>query len=187
MNLAAIIDPHPDDVVALVSRGKSTTYATLRDQVGRLRGGLHRLGVEPGDRVAIICANNWYFVVSYLATLGVGAVAVPLNPSSPAPELESELRHVESKVAIVGPGGKNSFAGVDRAKVPSLQHVVATQGDELAGADVLDELMEGDGFGLSGMRDRVGLVGGTLVVRDGATAGTTLTVRIPLRVRQESA
>lgn len=49
------------------------------------------------------------------------------------------------------------------------------------------QLMEGDGFGLSGMRDRVGLVGGTLVVRDGATAGTTLTVRIPLRVRQESA
>ena len=45
----------------------------------------------------------------------------------------------------------------------------------------------GAGFGLSGMRDRVALVGGTLEVRDGATTGTTLTVRIPLPVRQETA
>lgn len=36
------------------------------------------------------------------------------------------------------------------------------------------------GFGLAGMRDRIGLVGGTLGVRDAQPAGTALTVRIPL-------
>lgn len=45
----------------------------------------------------------------------------------------------------------------------------------------------GGGFGLEGMRDRVALVGGTLEARDGEAAGTTLTVRIPLTVGQETA
>ena len=34
----------------------------LRVQVAGYRGGLVGLGLEPGDRVAIACANNWYFV-----------------------------------------------------------------------------------------------------------------------------
>ena len=83
MNLASIIDPHPDDAVAVISRGKSTTYGQLREQVANLRGGLVGLGLEPGDRIGIVAANNWYFVVSYLAVLGMGAVAVPINPTSP--------------------------------------------------------------------------------------------------------
>jgi signal transduction histidine kinase len=39
---------------------------------------------------------------------------------------------------------------------------------------------ESAGFGLSGMRDRVALVGGTLGVTDATPSGTTLTVHIPL-------
>ncbi len=42
------------------------------------------------------------------------------------------------------------------------------------------------GFGLSGMRDRVALVGGTLRVTDTAPSGTALTVRIPLEAATSS-
>ena len=97
MNLASIIDSHPAESVALISRGRTTTYGTLREQVGSLRGGLVGLGIEPGDRVGILCANNWYFVSTYLATLGVGAIAVPLNPLSPPRELERELAAVGAR------------------------------------------------------------------------------------------
>ncbi|MCB1258551.1 MAG: AMP-binding protein, partial [Microthrixaceae bacterium] len=83
MNLASIIEDHPADDCALISRGKPTTYGSLRDQVTRLRSGLVKLGLEPGDRLAILSGNNRYFVVSYLAALGAGLVAVPLNPTSP--------------------------------------------------------------------------------------------------------
>ena len=48
-----------------------------------MRGGLVELGLEPGERVATLIGNNWYFVVSYLAALGAGLVVVPLNPQSP--------------------------------------------------------------------------------------------------------
>ena len=37
MNLAHIIDAHPADRVALVSRSRVTTYGALRDQVARVR------------------------------------------------------------------------------------------------------------------------------------------------------
>ena len=47
-NLATIIDDHPDDACALISRGKPTDYGTLRRQVAALRTGLIGLGLEPG-------------------------------------------------------------------------------------------------------------------------------------------
>ena len=75
MNLAAIIDPHPADRVAIISRSRPTTYGELRDQVARVRGGLAALGVRRGDRVAVMCSNGRYFVDSYLAVVGLGAIA----------------------------------------------------------------------------------------------------------------
>ena len=87
MNLATIIDAHPADAVALISRGRNTTYGALREQAAGYRGGLIDLGLEPGDRVGIVCGNNWYFVATYLAVLGAGLVAVPLNHLAPTPQL----------------------------------------------------------------------------------------------------
>src|SRR4051794_16730533 len=66
VNLASIVDGHPDDAVAVVSRGVATTYRELTDEVARVRGGLASAGLRPGDRVAVLCANNRLFVVSYL-------------------------------------------------------------------------------------------------------------------------
>lgn len=144
MNLAAIIDPHPDDAVALVSRGHTTTYGELRAQVAALRGGLVGLGLEPGDRVAIACGNNWYFVVSYLATLGAGMVAVPLNPSAPPPELEHELASTGTRALVVAAAAAHAVAAIDRGSVPELEHLIASTGVELDDAVRLDDLLGAD-------------------------------------------
>jgi long-chain acyl-CoA synthetase len=141
VNLASIIDPHPDDAVALVSRGKSTTYGELRQQVAALRGGLATLGLGADDRVAIACGNNWYFVVAYLATLGAGCVAVPLNPLAPGPELEHELAVTSAKVLIAGPAAKASVASLHLDRLPHLETIVAAPGAELEGAVGLDSLL----------------------------------------------
>jgi long-chain acyl-CoA synthetase len=141
VNLAAIIDAHPDEAVALVSRGKQTTYGELRSQVAALRGGLCELGVAPGDRVAIATGNNWYFVSAYLATLGLGAVAVPLNPLAPAPELQRELAVTQSRVLVAGPSAKQSVNKIDRAALASLAFVVAGPGAGIDDATDLDQLL----------------------------------------------
>jgi long-chain acyl-CoA synthetase len=137
MNLAAILDPHPDDAVALVNRGRSTTYGTLRGQVASYRAGLAGLGLEPGDRVAILAGTNWYFVSAYFAVLGAGCVAVPINPASPPRAIEAELDAVDAAAVFVGPAGRAAFAGVDRSKVPSLRHVIVPH-DQAAGGGVVD-------------------------------------------------
>lgn len=141
VNLAAMIETPPDDAVAVVSRGHSTTYGELRDQVASIRGGLAGLGVTRGDRVAIICANNWYFVVSYLATLGLGAIATPLNPLSPAAELEREIEVVGAKVAVVGPSASRSVARIDRDRVKTLVAVVSCDDDATGDGDTIAGLL----------------------------------------------
>jgi long-chain acyl-CoA synthetase len=142
MNLASIIDPHPDDATALISRGRPTTYRQLRAQVAGLRGGLVGLGLEPGDRVAIVAANNWYFVVSYLAVLSAGCVAVPVNPSSPTPELQRELSVIGARAVIVGPSGRATVTGLDRGALPALEHVVISGDGDVPDTVRLDQLLD---------------------------------------------
>ncbi len=133
MNLATVIEGHDADRPALVSRGRVTTYGTLRDQVAQMRGGLVARGIEPGDRVAIVAANNWYFVTAYLAVLGAGAVAVPLNPQSPVPEIEHELAVIGAKLALVGPNGRQVVDQVDEETL-----------DGFGGAVEVADLLDGE-------------------------------------------
>ncbi len=119
MSLALIIDDHPADSVALVSRGRETTYGELRDHVARARTALGDLGVGPGDRVGIVSANNWYFVVSALAVWAAGGAVVPLNPRSPAAELRRELEAVDATLVLAGPSGARAVAdaGADDVRI----------------------------------------------------------------------
>jgi long-chain acyl-CoA synthetase len=141
VNLASLIDGHPDDAVALVSRSDETTYGELRDQVARLAGGLAGLGLESGDRVALVCGTNWYFVAAYLATLRAGLVSVPLNPQSPPAELADELATVGARAAVVGPGGARATAEAVASNLPALEHLVACRRGDLEGSVSLDELL----------------------------------------------
>jgi long-chain acyl-CoA synthetase len=138
VNLARIIDGHDPGSVALHSRGRTTTYGELADVVGRLRGGLAGIGLVPGDRVGIAAANNRIFVRSYLAVLGAGCVAVPLNPTSPAPELQRELAAVGARALLVGPAAASAAAGLDRAALPELAHLITagSAGSDVAFADL---------------------------------------------------
>jgi long-chain acyl-CoA synthetase len=144
MNLARIIDGHDASRVALISRSRPTTYGTLRDQVAHLRGGLRSLGVEPGDRVVLLCGNGRHFVLGYLATLGLGAVVVPLNPASPAPEIEREIAKVGARVVVVEPVATGAWNRIDRSALPTVTQVVATEPDTVDGAVELASLLEVD-------------------------------------------
>jgi long-chain acyl-CoA synthetase len=141
VNLARIVEDHPDEAVALINRGASTTYGELRSPVDAVRGGLAELGLSPGDRVGIAAANNPYFVVAYLAVLGRGCVAVPLNPTSPPRELAHQLATVGARALIVGPAALDPARGIDRRAVPDLEHIVAPPGAELDGATPLEALL----------------------------------------------
>ena len=145
MNLASIIDEHAAESTALISRGQETTYGELREQVDRFRGGLASLGVEPGDRIAFLCGNGVHFAVGYLAALGLGAVVVPLNPLSPAPELEIEIAKVRAKVVMIEKLSAATWANVDRSAVPSVESVIGAEADASgAGVVAYDDLVRSE-------------------------------------------
>ena len=134
MNLAEIIDGHEGERVAIISRNRTTTYAELADMVARARGGFLANGITEGDRVAIVCSNGVPFVVAYLALLGIGAAAVPLNPTSPASELAHQVATVGAVAAVVDRTGSAPWRDVDRASIPSLRTVIAADTARIPGA-----------------------------------------------------
>ncbi len=144
MNLAHIIDGHAADHVAVISRGVETTYGQLRDQVSRVRGGLGHLGVGRGDRVALLCGNGLYFVETYLAVLGLGAVVVPLNPQSPAPEIEHQIATVGASVVLIEPSAAGAWSAVDRTAIATVGQVIATERGSLDTDLAFDDLLAAD-------------------------------------------
>lgn len=100
MNLAAMVEAHPADRPALVFEGEETSYGELRRLAGELRAQLAAAGVAPGDAVGLLLGASPAFVASYLAVLGSGAVAVPLNPQSPPAELDRELQAVSARLLL---------------------------------------------------------------------------------------
>ena len=141
MNLASIIDNHPNEATALISRARPTTYGDLRDQVASLRGALTELGIRPGDRVAILCANNRYFVVSYFAILGIGAIAVPMNPLSPSAEISAEINATQAVAVVVGPNASSAVTNIDKTRIPSIRNIIATEGHAIPDAVTFDGLL----------------------------------------------
>jgi long-chain acyl-CoA synthetase len=140
VNLAHIIDGHPSDHVAIISRGIETSYGQLRERVAAVRGGFAQLGIGAGDRVALLCGNGTCFVETYLAVLGLGAVAVPLNPQSPSPEIRHEIATVAAKVVIVEPAAAGAWKGIDAKDIPSVLHVVATEAGSVDTELMFDDL-----------------------------------------------
>jgi len=76
------------------------SYARLQRRVDAFAASLQRLGVQRGDRVALLLPNCPQFVVAYLATLSVGGIAVPFNPLYSAREVGYQLRDCGAKVAV---------------------------------------------------------------------------------------
>lgn len=154
MNLASIIEGHPDDAVALISRNRPTTYGTLRRQVGSLRAALAAQGIGAGDRVGLLFGNERYFVVSYLAVVGLGAISVPMNPTSPSTEIAQELATVGASAVMVGPIAREAWRAVDRASVPTVRIVIATEGSAIEGPAIegaltLDDYLDGEPQGVT--------------------------------------
>lgn len=112
MNLAAVVAGHDPGAPALHDDAGWHRWGEVRARAQAVADGLRRLGTGPGDRVALVWPTSADFVVGYLGILGAGAVAVPLNPNSPAAELGGELAAVEPRVVLAGGPALDALAAV---------------------------------------------------------------------------
>jgi long-chain acyl-CoA synthetase len=86
---------------ALDFLGRAWSYAEVADEVRRVAGGLHRLGVRRGDNVALVMPNCPQNVIAFFAVLRLGATVVEHNPLYTAAELRHPFVDHGARVAVV--------------------------------------------------------------------------------------
>ncbi|HXM49543.1 MAG TPA: class I adenylate-forming enzyme family protein, partial [Pyrinomonadaceae bacterium] len=65
--------------VAVLFDHAEITYQDLRDRTVRVAESLHASGIGAGDRLAILLTDSPEFIASFVATISLGAIAVPIN------------------------------------------------------------------------------------------------------------
>ncbi len=94
-------------------REKRLTYRELAACTARAAGILEGAGVRQGDVVSFQLPSCWQFVVLYLATVRLGAIANPLMPIFRQRELAFMLRQAEPRVFV----SPQRFRGFDHASL----------------------------------------------------------------------
>ncbi|MBK9081106.1 MAG: AMP-binding protein [Rhizobiales bacterium] len=98
---------------------KATTYGELSRRSNRLANVLRRLGVRPGERVAILLPQSADVVVAHAAVYKLGAVALPLAALFGVEALDYRLRDAGVGVVITNAAGVAKLAPV-RTGLPGL-------------------------------------------------------------------
>ncbi|HEX2888702.1 AMP-binding protein, partial [Vineibacter terrae] len=117
----------PEAAPAIVSPEGALTYGQLAQASARVAGGLRRLGVAPGDRVAIWLPNVDAWLAVFFACSRIGAIAVAVNTRFRSSELADILGRSRAKVLVFWPAFKQiDFAGILGDCAPAdLAHLVA--------------------------------------------------------------
>ena len=111
-----------------------TTYREFADLVGRVRSGLHKLGVRRGQAVAVIANNRLEWAVGAHAVMSLGAHYVPMYEAQKADDWQYILEDSESVVCFVANSAVAERVAPLRASLPKLQHVVNFEGASADGA-----------------------------------------------------
>ena len=80
------------------------TYGELRAITDRAARGLRRLGVEPGQRVALLLPDGVAFAGTFLAAIKIGAVAVPLGTRLSPDDLRALVEDATPAALVADPG-----------------------------------------------------------------------------------
>ena len=108
--LRGLLDAGADhDPAILTPDGAVLTHAELRLEVDRLAGRLRALGLEAGDRIAIVAPNGPETALAFLAAACTGCAA-PLNPKYRTGELRFYLEDLGVRALITRPDGSGSDA-----------------------------------------------------------------------------
>jgi fatty-acyl-CoA synthase len=115
---------------AVVADGTRTiTYIGLEQAAGELAGGLHELGVQRGDHVAIWMNNRVEWLEAWFAVARLGAILVPLNTRFTVGEARYIVDQSSARWLILDVAGRVSVDEFDRMRSPEtgLEQVITLQ------------------------------------------------------------
>ena len=97
-------EKYRDCVAFQMKEGKSyrkITYEKTLHLVRKIQTFLIKTGIKSGDRVALISENRPEWALSYLAIVGLGAIAVPLDAFLNPEEIQTLLKDSDTKAIIL--------------------------------------------------------------------------------------
>jgi fatty-acyl-CoA synthase len=111
------------------------SFGDIDSQAEALAASLSTLGLQAGDRLALVLTPCPEFVVAMFASAKLGVAIVPLNPLLPENELQYALRHSEAACAVT----LEEALGVDylamfeemMPNLPGLRHLVTVGQEDL--------------------------------------------------------
>jgi len=115
--------------VSIIYDGTYLTYEALNRAVNALGNGLRNLGIQKGDKVALMLPNCPEFVMSYFAIQKIGAVAVTLNVLSTSYELRHFLGNSDAKCLITETPLARRYEEI-RDDIPLCSNIITTSGLE---------------------------------------------------------
>jgi long-chain acyl-CoA synthetase len=89
------------DRVAYVSLGSTLTFDALRRHAHAFASYLQQLGVQHGDRVALMMPNTLAYPVALFGALAAGAIVVNVNPLYTVRELAHQLKDCGAQTIVV--------------------------------------------------------------------------------------
>jgi acyl-CoA synthetase (AMP-forming)/AMP-acid ligase II len=110
---------------AVIDSATRLSHRQLSERAWAVAGGLTRLGVSPGDTVAILCGNGVLSAETILGAMATGGIAVPLNWRWSAAELEHGLN--DSRAAVLLADAEFAPAArelIEAGKAPAVKHFI---------------------------------------------------------------
>lgn len=122
-------DPATADRIAVYTehedgRRDAFSFAHLQAEANRLSGALRELGVQRGDRIAIVMPQRIETAIAYMAISQLGAIATPLSMLFGPEALAYRIGHSESVVAIADETSIDNVLAA-RPECPTLATVIA--------------------------------------------------------------
>ncbi len=124
---------------------KDITHQELARRVKHAAVGLMELGIQPGDRVAILSENRPEWAITDYACLTARCADVPIYPTLPAPQVAYLLADSGARAVFVENAGQYQKVEAVRSEIPGVEHVVvfdAEEGMEGPGLISFQELMQ---------------------------------------------
>lgn len=130
--------------VAVADPAATLTFAALAETSAVWASALHRVGLRPGERVALWAGNSAAWLVRAFGAWRAGCTLVPVSTFVTARELSEILSRAEPQVLLMDDtvGDKNLLAVLREAHVPpTLRTIVCGRADGAAGVDSEDAFL----------------------------------------------
>ena len=124
--LQALAQTYPDRP-AIVDATGTWSFRQFNARLTRLGNALHGLGLEKGDRVALLLPDIREYLEADYGAMAAGFVRVPMDPRLARPELIACLRHAGARALVTHP----SFSAAVRdlaGEVEGLHHIIGVGG-----------------------------------------------------------